>query len=352
MKVLQVHAGYRFAAGEDTVVANEATALRTGGHEVEQFIVPNPTSAVASVAALGAQRAQSLDRPTVRTGRRRVPARCRPRAQHLVRDLVGPVQVAACTVDPGRDDAAQLPARLSQHRSVPRRRHLHRMRRSIARSAASCTGAIADSRALSAVQATEVMVTRRRRVLLDGVARFVAPSAFMGRAAHRHRRSGRSAGGEAALHQRSRDHAPDRRPRRTRCCSSVAWRRAKAPRASCTPGPDRAASGDLELVVLGDGPLLDGAAYRAPPSVRFDGWQSHDDVVSPPARRPMSGLSVRMVRAVRDGPDRGAERRAADRDVERLRRGRHRRVDRAPHLPEPRSRGHGRHARPARSTTR
>lgn len=52
MRVLQIHNRYRQHGGEDQVVAAEATLLRSNAHEVEQFSVDNPESAVATAAAL------------------------------------------------------------------------------------------------------------------------------------------------------------------------------------------------------------------------------------------------------------------------------------------------------------
>lgn len=51
MKILQIHSPYRIAAGEDTVVANEARLLRSGGHEVWQFFEPNPSNAAPALVS-------------------------------------------------------------------------------------------------------------------------------------------------------------------------------------------------------------------------------------------------------------------------------------------------------------
>jgi glycosyltransferase involved in cell wall biosynthesis len=277
MKVLQVHAGYRLAAGEDTVVANEAAALRAGGHEVEQFIVPNPTGAVASVAAL----ARSAHNRSIGRRFEQVVDSVRPDLVHVHNTWFAispaPVQVAAS-------------------RSIPVVMTLHNYRlgclsTDLFRAGDICTacvgrsplsgvvhGCYRDSRALSAIQATEVMVTRRRRVLVDGVARFVAPSAFMGERLvdigvpadrlvvkpHFTDDPGPRTGTPSA----SREVLFVGRLAPGKGLESLldAWGRSKA-------------SDDLDLVVLGDGPLLAELRAAAPPSVRFDGWQSHDDVV-------------------------------------------------------------------------
>ena len=52
LKVLQIHNRYREAGGEDTVVAGEAALLRAAGHEVVQFLVDNPADFVGSVASM------------------------------------------------------------------------------------------------------------------------------------------------------------------------------------------------------------------------------------------------------------------------------------------------------------
>ena len=52
MHVLQVHARYRDAGGEDAVVDAEAALLRGAGHRVERLEAANPTGALASAAGL------------------------------------------------------------------------------------------------------------------------------------------------------------------------------------------------------------------------------------------------------------------------------------------------------------
>jgi glycosyltransferase involved in cell wall biosynthesis len=51
--VLQVHNSYRQRGGEDTVVAADAGLLRSAGHVVTQYIVPNPVSHVETALRLG-----------------------------------------------------------------------------------------------------------------------------------------------------------------------------------------------------------------------------------------------------------------------------------------------------------
>lgn len=277
MKVLQVHAGYRFAAGEDTVVANEAAALGAGGHEVEQFLVPNPTSAVASLAAL----ARSAHNRSIGRRFEQVVDAFRPDVVH--------VHNTWFAISP-------VPVRVAYARSIPVVMTLHNYRlgclsTDLFRDGDICTacvgrsplsgvvhGCYRNSRALSAVQATEVVVTRRRRVLVDGVARFVAPSAFMGQRLVDI--------GVPADRLVVKPHFTDDPGPRTRLPSAsreVLFVGRLAPGKGLESLLDvwtrSRASGDLDLVVLGDGPLLAELRTASPPSVRFDGWQSHDEVV-------------------------------------------------------------------------
>jgi glycosyltransferase involved in cell wall biosynthesis len=53
MHVLQVHNSYRQRGGEDTVVAVDARLLRSAGHAVTQYIVPNPTKNIETALRLG-----------------------------------------------------------------------------------------------------------------------------------------------------------------------------------------------------------------------------------------------------------------------------------------------------------
>ena len=53
MHILQVHNSYRQRGGEDTVVAADAQLLRSAGHAVTQYIVPNPVRSVEAGMRLG-----------------------------------------------------------------------------------------------------------------------------------------------------------------------------------------------------------------------------------------------------------------------------------------------------------
>ncbi len=52
MRILQVHNRHRVAGGEDEVVERERALLVAGGQQVTQFLVDNPTGALASARAL------------------------------------------------------------------------------------------------------------------------------------------------------------------------------------------------------------------------------------------------------------------------------------------------------------
>lgn len=79
MRVLQVHNPYRYAGGEDTVVASEARLLRDGGHPVIRHIVPNPDDALTAARRL----AVSAHNPRAAADLREAIVRHRPDVVHL-----------------------------------------------------------------------------------------------------------------------------------------------------------------------------------------------------------------------------------------------------------------------------
>lgn len=178
MRILQLHARYRVRAGEDTVVDNEAAALARAGHDVVQLTVDNPTEPLATISAL----ARSMHNPaSARRVRERVEA-VRPDVVHVHNTWFAlsssAVAAAAST-------------------GVPVVMTLHNFRigclgTDLFRDGAVCTacvgrsplpgvvhGCYRSSRALSALQAAEIVATRRRGVLDLSVTRFIAPSQFM-----------------------------------------------------------------------------------------------------------------------------------------------------------------------------
>jgi len=178
MRILQLHARYRIRAGEDTVVDNEAAGLRRAGHTVEQLTVDNPTERVATVAAL----ARSVHNRS---------------AARLVRDHIAAHRPDVVHVHNTWFALSSSAVAAAASTGVPVVMTLHNFRlgclsTDLFRDGAICTacvgrtplpgvlhGCYRGSRVLSALQATEVVVTRRRGVLNDAVTRFVAPSQFM-----------------------------------------------------------------------------------------------------------------------------------------------------------------------------
>jgi glycosyltransferase involved in cell wall biosynthesis len=136
-------------------------------------------------------------------------------------------------------------------------------------------GCYRGSRVLSAVSATEVVVTRRRRGL-DRVARFVAPSAFMAA-----RLVDIGLPPERLVVKPHFVPDPGPRPRPPSSSDEVlfigrlapgkglltllrAWERYR------TSTTGRAAS--LRLTIVGDGPIADDLVEAAPRGVEFTGW--------------------------------------------------------------------------------
>jgi glycosyltransferase involved in cell wall biosynthesis len=69
MDILQIHTPYRRRGGEDVVVEREAALLRGAGHRVRQHIVPNPSDVGATLRALaGSVWSPSSYRAGVRVG--------------------------------------------------------------------------------------------------------------------------------------------------------------------------------------------------------------------------------------------------------------------------------------------
>ena len=176
MKVLQLHTRYRIPAGEDSVVDNEAAALRRAGHDVSQVVVENPSSSADAIREL----ARSLhNRPVAR--------RVRSEIERFEPDVVHVHNTWFALSSSAIGAAAGVPVVMTLHNY-----RLGCITVDLFRDGRVCTacvgrspirgvvhGCYRDSRLQSAVQATEVVVTRRRGVLDRGVDRFVAPSSFM-----------------------------------------------------------------------------------------------------------------------------------------------------------------------------
>ncbi len=177
MRVLQLHAGYRFPAGEDTVVANEAAALRGGGHDVVQHIVANPSEFGPAVRTLARS-------PYNRRTRRDVASLVAELTPDVVHVHNTWFSLSASVVEAA---AASAPVVMTVHNY-----RLGCLSADLFRGDAVCTacvgrsplrgvvhGCYRGSRVLSSIAAVEIMTTRRSSVLDKHVVTFVAPSRFM-----------------------------------------------------------------------------------------------------------------------------------------------------------------------------
>jgi glycosyltransferase involved in cell wall biosynthesis len=177
MRVLQLHTRYRTPAGEDSVVDNEADALRRGGHDVRRLVVENPSGTAAAIRDLS----RCLhNRPVADLVRAEISA-FSPDIVHVHNTWFAMSSAAISTAAAGG-----VPVVMTVHNY-----RLGCISANLYRDGDVCTacvgrsplrgvlhGCYRDSRALSAVQAIEVAATRSRRVLDRHVARFIAPSQF------------------------------------------------------------------------------------------------------------------------------------------------------------------------------
>ncbi len=278
MRVLQLHARYRIRAGEDTVVDNEAAALRRAGHDVVQLTVDNPTDPLATVAAL----ARSVsNRSAARLVRERI-AEVRPDVVHVHNTWFA---LSTSAVEAAADTGVPVVMTLHNFR-------VGCLSTDLFRDGAVCTacvgraplpgvlhGCYRGSRMLSALQATEVMVSRRRGVLDRSVTRFVAPSQFM---------ADRLADmGVAVDRTIVKAHFVDDPGPRTRAPSTsgdvvVVGRMAPGKGIDTLFAAWSAAattqSRGHQLQVIGDGPLAAELAQLAPRNVTLLGWQDRDEI--------------------------------------------------------------------------
>ena len=272
MRVLQLHSRYRITAGEDSVVDNEAAALRGSGHDVRRFLVENPSGALAAVGTL----ARSLhNRSSGRRVHDEITAH-RPDVVHVHNTwfALSSSAVAAAA-------ATGVPVVMTIHNY-----RLGCIGADLFRDGAVCTacvgrspargvlhGCYRDSRLLSAVHATEVAVTRSRRVLDRSVARFVAPSRFM---ADRLLDMGVPRDRLVVKPHFVADPGPRPNPPSASdevlCVGRLAPGKGIDTLLEAWPG----VGGGLRLAVVGDGPLELGG--RTPPGVELLGWRSRAEV--------------------------------------------------------------------------
>lgn len=282
MRVLQLHAGYRTPAGEDTVVEAEAAALRRAGHDVHQDIGNNPHTSTAAITALAKSRYN-------RDAARRATDACtefQPDVAHVHNTWFAQ---SSSVIDAVADAGVPTVMTIHNYRLGCLGADLFRdndvCTSCIGRSPISgvVRGCYRGSRTLSAVMAVEIMSTRRRSTL-DRVDRFVAPSTFM---ADRLIDIGVPTGRLTVKPHFTPDPGPrSNAPSESddvlfigRLASAKgirtllrAWERFA--HRSATPS----APGPLRLTVIGDGPLAAEARESAPRGVEFTGWLSHVEV--------------------------------------------------------------------------
>lgn len=282
MRVLQLHAGYRTPAGEDTVVEAEAAALRRAGHDVHQTIGDNPHAAGAAITTLAKSRYN-------RDAARRARDACQefqPDVAHVHNTWFAQ---SSSVIDAVAD--AGIPSVMTIHNY-----RLGCLGADLFRDNDVCTscvgrspisgvvrGCYRGSRALSAVMAVEIMSTRRRSTL-DRINRFVAPSQFM---------ADRLIDiGVPTERLTVKPHfTPDPGPRSNapsesdevlfigRLASAKGIRTLLRAWERFAHDPDtRSAPGPLRLIVIGDGPLGAEARESAPRGVEFTGWLPHAEV--------------------------------------------------------------------------
>jgi glycosyltransferase involved in cell wall biosynthesis len=272
MKILQLHTRYRIAAGEDSVVDNEAAALRRHGHDVRQFVEENPASAPAAVGAL----AHSLHNRSIGHRVSDEIATYRPDVVHVHNTWFALSSSAIAAA--GASDA---PVVMTIHNY-----RLGCIGADLFRDGAICTacvgrspargvlhGCYRGSRLQSALHATEVAVTRARRVLDRSVDRFVAPSRFM---ADRLLDIGVPGDRLVVKPHFVVDPGPRHRaPSASRdvlCIGRLAPGKGVDTLLAAWP----AVAGDLRLTVIGDGPL--DLAGALPERAEILGWRSRAEV--------------------------------------------------------------------------
>lgn len=282
MRILQLHAGYRVPAGEDTVVESEASALRAGGHDVVQHIIANPTDVVPAVTALA------------RSSYNRRAAREVSRVLDGFDAEVVHVHNTWFALSSSVIEAA------AEHAPVVLTVHNYRLgclSADLFRGDAVCTacvgraplpgilhGCYRDSRILSAIAAVEVMSTRRRRVLDDHVAAFVAPSSFM-----RDRLLDVGVPADRLVVKPHFVDDPGPRPHPPSASKEILWIGRLAPGKGLptllrawerySSAAAHEGSDVMELVVIGDGPLAGSLREWAPRGIRFEGWLPRDEVM-------------------------------------------------------------------------
>ncbi len=283
MRILILHAGYRFPAGEDTVVANEAAALVAGGHDVRTHVVSNPNALPAAMRAL----AKSFNN---RAAAQFVTDEIADFAPDIVHIHNTWFALSSSIVEAAA--ATGTPTVMTIHNY-----RLGCLSADLFRGDSVCTtcvgrvplpgvmhGCYRGSRLLSLVAASELTITRRRGVFTDNIDRFVAPSGFL---ADRLLDIGlpgeritvkphfvADSGPRSAPPSASKEVVFIGRLAAGKGLHTLlrAWERFR----SASRHPDVA---DLTLTIIGDGPLASELQESAPRGVIFEGWLTREEVM-------------------------------------------------------------------------
>lgn len=270
MRILQVHNLYALPGGEDTIADTEADVLEAAGHEVDRFRVRNAEGGAAAARAL-------LEAPWNMRQQRAMAARVRDWRPDLAH-----VHNTWFTLSPAifhalRAEGVPTVMTLQNYRLICAKAQLFRD----GRPCTDCVGThpwrgvqhacYRDSVGASAIAASTIAVARARRTW-DGIDRFIAPSEFV-------KRVFVGAGMAAERIFVKPNMVPDPGPR------------AQPPSASCILlcagrlSPEKGVSmlleawcataaevPELELHVVGDGPLRGALERLGAPRVRFIDW--------------------------------------------------------------------------------
>jgi len=268
MRVLQIHTRYRQAGGEDRVVSAEAELLRAAGHEVAQMVAENPVSPVPAAVAL-------VRAPWNLASRRSVEvavASFKPDVAHVHNTWYA---LSPSVVEELRTSG--VPTVLTVHNY--RLMCVNGMLLRDGKPCEDCVGkspwpgvqhrCYRDSSIASAAAAATIAYNRHRETWRRGVDLYLAPTEFV--------RSRLVKAGFPAGSIRVKPHFVDdpgprpAPPSQSRIVLHVG--RLAADKGAHALLDTWAALGetDLELVCVGDGPLLDQLSRRAVRGVRFVG---------------------------------------------------------------------------------
>jgi glycosyltransferase involved in cell wall biosynthesis len=275
LRILQVHNRYRQLGGEDGVVAAEADLLRQYGHEVIEHFVSNPSGGIGAAATLAMAPWNPASARSIRDAVRA----CAPDVAHVHNTWFS---LSPSVLNALHRANVAVVMTLHNYRLVCVNANVFRD----GRPCQDCVGhspwagvrhrCYHDSTASSAAAAVTISFNRARGTWVNSVDRFITPSRGL--------RDAVVAGGIPAERVIVRPHAvSDVGPRSQPPSSSSTV--LYAGRLSDEKGVEvaldawaRARPRNLELVVVGDGPLRTELERRALDGVRFTGWLPHEEV--------------------------------------------------------------------------